>query len=158
MEEMNMTTIDEQTSAILSRVKLAMGPEVLELVLKTADAGPLELRDWPPERMFQYLRCRLSFTQAELARKAGLTQSQISRVESGSDCLLSTWTRAYAAMGFELRLLPASGASIEELERRSEIGRPEGHWLRQRARPRRLWQNGVMISRAEWNAARDAQR
>lgn len=153
-----MTTNDEQASAMLARVGLSMGPEVLELLLKSAETEPRELRGWPPERMFQYLRCRLRFTQGELAQKAGLTQSQVSRVESGADCLLSTWTRVYAAMGFELHLLPAAAASVVELERRAEEGRPEGHWLRQRARPRRLWLNGVMLSRAEWHAARDAGR
>jgi transcriptional regulator with XRE-family HTH domain len=132
-----------------------MGPEVLELMLRTAESAVPQLKEWPPERVFQYVRCRLRFTQSELAQKAGLTQSQVSRVESGADCLLSTWTRAYAAMGFELHLLPSSNASVEELEERADIGRPEGHWLRQRARPRRLWRNGIMISRAEWNAARD---
>lgn len=151
-----MTTNDEKAFSILERMKLSMGPEVLALLLETSEEAPAELREWPPERMFQYLRCRLSFTQGELARKAGLTQSQVSRVESGADCLLSTWTRAYAAMGFTLHLLPASALEIAALEHRSEEGRPEGHWLRQRARPRRLWRDGVMVSRAEWNAARAA--
>lgn len=146
---------DPRGAGVVESVRSAMGPEVVELLLKSGEAAPPELRQWPPERMFQYLRCRFTFTQLELAKKAGLTQSQVSRMESGADCLLSTWIRAYAAMGFELRLLPASNATVEDLERRSETGRPEGHWLRQRARPRRLWMNGVMLSRAEWNAARD---
>lgn len=151
-------TDQERGLEILNRVRQSLGPEVVETLLKSAAAGPLELRDWPPERMFQYLRCRLRFTQGVLARKAGLTQSQVSRIESGADCLLSTWTRAYAAMGFKLHLLPASGRTVEELERHAEAGRPQGHWLRQRARPRRLWRNGAMISLAEWNSARDARR
>lgn len=152
-----MTTGHERGVEILNRVKQSLGPEVVELLLESAEAAPLELKDWPPERMFQYLRCRLRFTQGELARKAGLTQSQVSRVESGADCLLSTWTRAYAAMGFVLRLLPLSAMKVEELEKRAEEGRPQGHWLRERSRPRRLWRNGVMISLAEWKAAREAQ-
>lgn len=146
---------DPRGAGVVESVRSAMGPEVVELLLKSGEAAPPELRQWPPERMFQYLRCRFTFTQLELAKKAGLTQSQVSRMESGADCLLSTWIRAYAAMGFDLRLLPVSNATVEDLERRSETGRPEGHWLRQRARPRRLWMNGVMLSRAEWNAARD---
>lgn len=153
-----MTTNEEDGDAILERVRRSMGPEPVELVLKSGGEAPVELRNWPSERLFQYLRCRLQFTQLELAQKAGLTQSQVSRVESGADCLLSTWTKVYAAMGFELRLLPTSGLGVEELEKRAVEGRPHGHWLRQRARPRRLWINGRMVSTAEWNAAREAGR
>ena len=39
----------------------------------------------------------LHFTQAELAQKAGLAQSQVSRVEAGADALLSTRLRVYSA-------------------------------------------------------------
>ena len=147
--------MNEDAKAILERIRQSMGPEILELMLKTAEGAAPQLREWPPERVFQYVRCRLGFTQEELARKAGLAQSQVSRLESGSDCLLSAWARAYGAMRFELHLLPSSNEAIEELEARAEVGRPQRHWLRQRARPRRLWRDGVMISRAEWNATRD---
>lgn len=137
---------EEGGSAILDRIRRSMGPEIVELLLKSAGAAPLELRDWPPERMFQYLRCRLRFTQNELAQKAGLTQSQVSRIESGADCQLSTWTRAYAAMGFDLRLLPASDLTLEELNKRAEQGRPHGHWMKERSRPRRIWRDGSMLT------------
>lgn len=153
-----MTTNEDDGAAILERVRRSLGPEPVELLLKSGGEAPVELRGWPPERMFQYLRCRLRFTQLELAQKAGLTQSQVSRVESGADCLLSTWTKVYAAMGFELHLLPTSALGLAELEKRAEAGRPQGHWLRQRARPRRLWLNGRMVSTAEWKAERDAAR
>ncbi|MBI2788048.1 MAG: helix-turn-helix transcriptional regulator [Elusimicrobia bacterium] len=153
-----METNGEDVAAILESVKCSMGPEPVELLLEAGETTPVELRSWPSERMFQYLRCRLRFTQLELAQKAGLTQSQVSRVESGADCLLSTWTKVYAAMGFELHLLPTSAMGLEELEKRAEMGRPQGHWLRQRARPRRLWLNGRMVSTAEWKAERSEDR
>lgn len=73
VEAMSMN--EEGGAAILDRIRRSMGPEIVELLLKSAEAAPLELRGWPPERMFQYLRCRLRFTQNELAQKAGLTQS-----------------------------------------------------------------------------------
>lgn len=141
-----MTTNHESGLEMQARVRHEMGPEPLELMLNTAEAAAPQLKGWPPERAFQYIRCRLRFTQSELAQKAGLTQSQVSRVESGSDCLLSTWTRAYAAMGFGLVLLPASAMSVDELEKRAEEGRPQGHWKRQRSRPRRVWRDGRMIT------------
>lgn len=137
---------DEDASVILARVTGALGPELLELILGMTESVVPQLKDWPPERVFQYVRCRLRFTQSELANKAGLTQSQVSRIESGADCQISTWARAYAAMGFELRLLPASAMSDGELEKRAEEGRPQGHWLRQRSRPRRHWGDGRMIT------------
>lgn len=154
MEEMSMTTQAEEGMAILARVRQEMGPEMAELLLAWGKAGPVEFRRWPPAMMFQHQRCRLEFSQAELAHKAGLTQSQVSRIESGADCLLSTWTRAYAAMGFELSLLPSSEARIEELKVRADEGRPRAHWLRQRAKPRRHLLAGRMVSRAEFDAAR----
>lgn len=136
---MDMAARHEEGMAMIARVRRELGPEMAELLFKSVAAAPAEAREWPPERMFQFFRCRLKFTLDELAGKAGLVQSQVSRIESGADCLLSTWTRAYAAMGLELLLIPASSVGLEELERLSESGRPEGHWRRQRTKPRRLW-------------------
>lgn len=136
-------TTDEQMP---EQIRRSMGQEPLVLMLQAAEAAPRECREWPPERVFQYVRCRLRFTQAELASKSGLTQSQVSRVESGADCRLGTWMRVYAAMGFELRLLPSSSMGLTELEGRAEEGRPQGHWMRQRSRPRRVWRDGRMIT------------
>lgn len=150
-----MTTRAEEGSAILAQVRRDMGPEMAERLLALGKTGPREFQQWPPAMMFQHMRCRLRFSQAELARKAGLTQSQVSRIESGADCLLSTWARAYAALGFELKLLPTSSESLESLERRSEVGRPSDHWLRQRAKPRRHLLDGRMVSRAVLDAARN---
>lgn len=149
-----MTTCEEGLD-IQARIRRDMGPEMAEQLLALGKTGPAEFQKWPPAMMFQHLRCRLRFSQAELARKAGLTQSQVSRIESGADCLLSTWARAYAALGFELKLMPSSNESVEELERRAEEGRPSDHWRRERAKPRRHLLDGRMVSRAEFDAARN---
>ena len=116
-----------------------MGRDELEDLLKLGASLPAHWRNWPPERCLEYLRCRLEFTQAELATKAALVQSLVSRIEGGAPALLTTWTKLFKAMGFDLVLLPVSALSIEELKKRAEEGRPQGHWLRQRARPRRRW-------------------
>lgn len=137
---MNMNA-DARALEILKATRAGFGPDPFEVLLRASNALPAEWRRWPAERCFQYLRCRLRFTQDELAQKAGLTQSQISRLEAGADALFDTWRRAYAAMGFELILLPVSGLTRKELEVRAEEGRPSGHWLRERARPRRLWRD-----------------
>jgi DNA-binding XRE family transcriptional regulator len=149
-----MATIGAEAAIAWSDI---MEPELIELILKIREDAPPQLTEWPSHRTVQYFRSRLEFTQDEIARKAGLTQSQVSRVESGADCLLSTWTKVYAAMGFRLALLPLSDLSLKCLEAVAERGRPENHWTRQRARPRRIWRDGVMISRAEWNALMDAE-
>ena len=127
-------------SEVLRRLQAAMaalGPDLFEELLKAGAAVPAEWAGWPDERRFEFLRCRLQFTQGELAAKAGLAQSQVSRIEGGCDGLLSTWKKLYAAMGFELVLLPTSTMTLPELRLHAEIGRPQGHFLRQRARPRR---------------------
>ena len=132
---------DARALEIIEETKANFGPDPFEALLRTAVAVPPEWRRRSPEGGFQYLRCRLRFTQDELAAKAGLTQSQVSRLEGGADALLGTWRRAYAAMGFEMTLLPVSGLTLRELERRAEEGRPPGHWRRQRTRPRRRPEN-----------------
>lgn len=127
----------EQGLAIQRRVRESMGPEELQLILEASGRLPEDWRRVPAERGFEFLRSRLRFTQCELARKSGVAQAQISRLEGGGDALLSTWRRLYAAMGFELLLVPLTAMSIDELDARADAGRPEGHWRRTRAKPRR---------------------
>ncbi len=123
----------------LERLRAALGPDLLEEVLKVGALVPSKWSDRTAERGFEYLRCRLEFTQQELAEKTGLTQARISKIEGGADALLSTWRRLYRAMGFGLLLLPVSELSADQLRKLAERDRPQGHWLRQRARPRRRW-------------------
>lgn len=110
---------------MLARVRASMGAEPLEVILAAGRALPESYRDWPPARMIQFVRLRLGFTQQELARKAGLAPSQISRLEGGKDCLLSTWARAYNALGVAVRIGPESDLTVEELVRSAAEGRPQ---------------------------------
>jgi len=50
------------------------------------------------------LRTSLGVTQTELARRAKMTQSEISRVELRTDCLVSTLQRYAEALDGELQL------------------------------------------------------
>lgn len=55
----------------------------------------------------QYIRCRksLGFTQAELARRAGVPRSNITRFESGSyNPSLEMMVRIAAALGMKLQI------------------------------------------------------
>ena len=51
------------------------------------------------------LRGSQGVTQAQLAERAELTQGEVSRAESRSDCLVSTLERYAAALGGELVML-----------------------------------------------------
>ena len=111
-------------------------PDPLDEVLRAARALPSWWRRKPVEEGFLSLRCHLQYTQDEVAARSGLAQSIVSRLEGGGDALLSTWTRAYAAMGFELLLVPVSSLTARGLRDAAEAGRPPGSWVYQRAKPR----------------------
>jgi transcriptional regulator with XRE-family HTH domain len=50
------------------------------------------------------LRAQRGLTQAKLARRAKITQSEVSRTELRDDCLVSTLERYAAALGGKLLL------------------------------------------------------
>jgi transcriptional regulator with XRE-family HTH domain len=127
---------EEYGKAALRRVREAFGPELLDVLLKSAGALPPPWRDWAPGEGLRFVRYRLRFTQKELAGKAGLTQAQVSRAEGGAYARLDTWQRLYAAMGLELVMLPACARPLEELEKDLEASRPPGHWRLSGGRPR----------------------
>ena len=129
--------MNDNGAAIRERILAALGPDPFDLLLEAGRSMPNEFLEAAPEEFFEYLRCRLRFTQAELAGKAGLAQSVVSELEGGKNARLSTWTRVYGAMGFKLILLPYSPRTSKELERLSEEGRPANHWRSQRVKPRR---------------------
>ncbi|MBI4374938.1 MAG: helix-turn-helix domain-containing protein [Elusimicrobia bacterium] len=61
-----------------------------------------------PGRLIARLRRGLQLSQLQLARKSGVAQSLVSRIESGRDVRLSTLQRLLEALGCGLVLLPAS--------------------------------------------------
>ncbi len=135
----NRKLTDAERVEIMKRDLAKAGRDPLEALLALGRGLPAAWRDWPPHRCLEYLRCRFEFTQQELGEKSGVAQSLISRIEGGAPALLGTWVKLFAAMGFQLSLLPVSSQSPKELQARAEGGRPPGHWLKQRARPRRRW-------------------
>lgn len=123
----------------IKELRRRLGPELIEILLELGPQVPQPWRGWAPDRGLEYLRCRLRFSQRELAQKSGLSQSRLSLIEGGADARLSTWREIYRAMGFELMLLPLSAMDLAALEKFAARGRPQGHWLRTPARPRRRW-------------------
>lgn len=69
--------------------------------------------DW-----IRLLRSRLRMTQAELARRAHITQPNLAAIESGKvDPQVGTLRRIYEGLGCELNLEPLLHKSLEELTR-----------------------------------------
>ena len=83
-----------------------------------------------PEMYLRALRTELRMSQAVLARRAGMTQAQIDRLEKGrADARLGTWRRVYAALFCELLIVPRalkrpSDALAEERLLHYWYGRP----------------------------------
>jgi DNA-binding XRE family transcriptional regulator len=83
-------------------------------------AGAQSLNEWlvfasrPPKKkplepgaLQKTLRARLRMSQAELARRCGLSQSHIARLESGKlDAQWGTWRRVFDALYCDVALLP----------------------------------------------------
>lgn len=64
-------------------------------------------------------RSRLGMTQAQLAKRCGLTQSHIARIESGKvDMQLSTLGRIFAALHCRLVLAPRPEEALEKIVER----------------------------------------
>lgn len=112
--------------------------DILQEVLDGGAGIPEVWKTWSAGRGLEFLRVRLGVTQDELARKSGVAQSGLSRIEGDEDALLSTWRKAYEAMGFTLLLLPVAGENAAELSSRAAVGRPPDSERREcRPRPRR---------------------
>ena len=67
---------------------------------KIVRRGPRKDRKLP----LAFLRGRKGLTQAQIAKRAKISQSEISRAELRSDCLVSTLERYAKALGGELQL------------------------------------------------------
>jgi DNA-binding XRE family transcriptional regulator len=85
--------------------KLIAEPDTLD-VLAAAVARSGAWRGWTFERQTWFLRRRMGLTQAELARRSGVSQHRISRIEAGEDLKLSTLRSLWRALGCEPLVLP----------------------------------------------------
>lgn len=127
----------EDAEAIRAMSALIKGPHPLDALRRFARRVPAPWRDDPPERWFEWIRCMLETTQEQIARRSGLDQSVVSRLEGGFDARLSSWRRAYAALGFDLVLLPVADLPFRKLRELADEDRATTRMSRQHARPRR---------------------
>jgi predicted transcriptional regulator len=65
--------------------------------------GSLPQRRWPAVNRVQKFREAALLAKAELARKAGVSESTIDRVESGHDCRMETKRKILFALGLSLQ-------------------------------------------------------
>lgn len=141
-----------------NELKARLGPNPYDELFALAALLPAPWRGMRPDAVFESLRCRLNFTQDEVGIKGGMTQNQVSRIEGGFDARMSTWKKAFSAMGFDIFLLPMPRGPMRRLEALAERCRPANHFLRQRARPRRRYKAEMARRRAERKAAKERVR
>lgn len=84
----------------------AAGRKPLEEVLRAASAVPAEWQTKSTRQVLGFLRLRSNMAQRELAERAGVRQSSIAKAESGQDLRISTLRKLFAAMGYDLLILP----------------------------------------------------
>ena len=63
------------------------------------------------------LRKNRGLKQADLAMTAGITRQKLIEIEKGSPSVaLQAYARVFAALGCELRLMPATRPTLDEVE------------------------------------------
>lgn len=63
-------------------------------------------RGWTFDRQVWFLRKYHRITQAKLAKRSGVSQRRISRIEAGDDVKLSTLRTLWRALGYEPLVIP----------------------------------------------------
>ena len=97
--------MDSKTLAEIIRgdfAEVAAGREFLRLI----EAAPPVWRERPAHFHVWLARKHARLSQAQLAARAGMSQSLIARVERGRDARLSTMRRLYEAMGYRMLIVP----------------------------------------------------
>lgn len=63
------------------------------------------------------MRLNRGYTQAELAKLAGVTRQKLIEIEQGSPSVsMNAYARVIAALGSEFKLVPVTMPTLEELE------------------------------------------
>ena len=92
---------------------------VLSRFIEWAAHAPEGAADYAAQSLILLTRVRLGMTQAQLAKRCGLTQSHIANIENGKvDVQLSTLRRIFAALDCRLVLAPQPLGDFDDLIRR----------------------------------------
>lgn len=108
---------------MLRQARDSFGPDWFEELLKLKSTLPRTWLEMSEAQRLGYLRCRFDLTQAELARRAGLAQRDVSRLEAGSEALLSTWKKLYSGFGVDLLLIPMTDKTLDALQEPAALKR-----------------------------------
>lgn len=91
---------------VLETLKKAVSaPDVLDELAAAAKATGA-WRNWTFDRQVWFLRKYHRLTQARLAKRSGVSQRRISRIEAGDDVKLSTLRALWRALGYEPLVIP----------------------------------------------------
>jgi len=92
---------------------------VLSRFIDWAANAPEGAGEYAPSGLIRLTRTRLGMTQAQLAKRCGLTQPHIAKIESGTvDMQLTTLRRIFSAMRCRLVLAPQPEESLEKIVER----------------------------------------
>ena len=90
--------------------------KLLDMIAEYAKALPAELKQLPVSTLVKLLRKRLHMTQADLAHRAKVPQSFISKIESGREKpKLATLEKLFSALFCDCVLIPIPIASFDEI-------------------------------------------
>ena len=102
------------------RASLADNSDLIAEVLAHAGKTPDRWRNLPIGRCLRWLRIRLGLKQEQAAKLAGMTQSQVAKIERGLDVRLSTLGKLLSGYGCRPLFLPLSDQTIAQLRKRTD--------------------------------------
>ena len=92
--------------SVLAELRKALNePDPEDLIAKSV-AGMGPWASWTFQRQIWYLRKKAGLSQKDLARRSGVTQARLSRIEKGADLKLSTLASIFLALGHDLLVVP----------------------------------------------------
>lgn len=116
---------------------------VLRQYLDWAAHAPEGATQYAPASLVMLLRVQLGMTQAQLARRCGMAQSQVARIEKGKvDLQVGTLRRLLEALDCRLIVAPLPKKSVEDTVRaqaekaaRKKVSRVTGTMALEKQRP-----------------------
>lgn len=98
-----------------TKIPTIAGRNALDRVIAYSDRAPDGLAGLEPHVLIRMLRHRLRMSQSQLARRVGLPQSHIAKIESGrTDMQLGTARRIFSALFCGMVILPRPERDLDK--------------------------------------------